>query len=201
MGSNSYTLKEQDGRCNLESNSNGKTELADGMIVHDSQGNLVIVGLCRWSGCSKKRKNEKGHHGKLLIFSKKIAKNGHCQWKVIKGVDIPESANFREFTSISMDIQGHVVISSQKESMVWVGQLLGRTSSDLWDLGRMKFNERKGNLFYFPKNDDCRTIFCNIRGVQWLNSEMLITVSSRMKRNQHFECFQTSEHVHVFVLP
>ena len=55
----------------------------------------------------------------------------------------------------------------------------------------------------FPKNDSCETIYCNVEGVHWLNDDMIIAVSDKMKSKgkQDYRCFDKDQSVHVFVLP
>jgi hypothetical protein len=60
-----------------------------------------------------------------------------------------------------------------------------------------------GKVFDFPKNDNCETIYCNIEGVHWLNDDMIMAVSDKMKGRgkQDFICHDKDQSVHVFVLP
>jgi hypothetical protein len=53
------------------------------------------------------------------------------------------------------------------------------------------------------KNVNCEKVYCNIEGVEWLNDEMIVAVSDKMKGKgkQDFVCFDKDQSVHVFVLP
>jgi len=73
----------------------------------------------------------------------------------------------------------------------------------LWDVNAMEFDLDTGSTYDFPKNDRCETIYCNIEGIEWLNDEMIVAVSDKMKGKgkQDFLCFDKDQSVHVFVLP
>jgi hypothetical protein len=82
--------------------------------------------------------------------------------------------------------------------------MLGRDEkTGLWDIDKMEFDQKVGSTFDFPKNDDCQTIYCNIEGIEWLNEQMVVAVSDKMKSKgkQDFRCFDKDQSVHVFVLP
>jgi hypothetical protein len=40
-----------------------------------------------------------------------------------------------------------------------------------------------------------------VEGIHWINDNMLIAVSDKMKSRQDFRCFDKDQSVHVFTLP
>jgi len=103
-----------------------------------------------------------------------------------------------------MDATGRVAVTSQEDSSLWIGQLLGQDEkTGLWDIEKLAFDEDVGDVYYFPKNANCQTVYCNVEGVHFLNAEMVLTVSDKMKSKgkQDFRCFNKDQSVHVFVLP
>jgi hypothetical protein len=162
--------------------------------------NVVILGLCEGNHCSEKGKNDKGN-GRLVAMTKEVHEDGSCRWSTLRTIKIPKSADFADYSAITMDESGRVAISSQEESQVWVGKLLGETPDGLWNIDEMEFDTDKGKVFSFPKNNQCKTVYCNVEGLHWINEYMLIAVSDKMKASQDFRCFDKDQSVHVFVLP
>lgn len=152
------------------------------LSLHDTSNELVVLGLCEGNHCSQSRKFDTGH-GEFVVMKKTVAEDGSsCQWSTIRKLKIPSSANFKDYSAATIDETGRVAISSQEESAIWVGQLHGKDpETGLWDLDSLEFDEDKGDIFSFPKNDNCETIYCNIEGIHWINHEMIIAVSDKMK--------------------
>ena len=196
-----YTVIEQ---CPTEFEFEGSSKGFEGATaVHDLSGELVVLGLCEGNHCSEKYKNDVGN-GIVVAMRKTFDEHGHCQWETIRKIRVPKSANFRDYSALAVrEGTSRVAISSQEESQMWVGTLLGRNEAGLWDVDRMEFDDSEGVVYDFPKNDNCETIYCNIEGVHWLNDDMVIAVSDKMKGRgkQDFVCFDKDQSVHVFVLP
>jgi hypothetical protein len=199
MGPTDYTVK---AACPTEFEFEGTSKgFEGGIAVRDVHNQLVVVGLCEGNYCSETRKNDRGH-GRLVAMARETLGGGTCEWQTLRIVDIPKSADFADYSAISMDAKGRVAISTQEDSQIWIGRLLGQTPEGLWNIGEMKFDDSKeGTKFNFPKNDMCMTIYCNIEGIHWINDEMLLAVSDKMKKDQDFRCFEKDQRVHVFVLP
>jgi hypothetical protein len=203
MQGDDYDVVDQ---CSTEFEFEGSSKGFEGAIaVRDLDDNLVVIGLCEGNHCSEKLKDDKGN-GVIVAMRKGLDDNGNCQWKTIRQIKIPKSAYFRDYSAISLQKDtGRVAVASQEESQLWVGTLLGRnTENGLWDVDRMEFDPfDDGTLYDFPKDHDCKTVYCNVEGVHWLNHDMLIAVSDKMKGRgkQDFRCFEKDQSVHVFVLP
>jgi hypothetical protein len=191
--------------CSSEFEFEGDSKGFEGATaIHDLEGGLVILGLCEGNYCSESHKHDTGN-GRLVVMRKETEADGTCEWKTVRQIKIPKSADFRDYSAMTISTTGRVAISSQEESQLWVGQLLGQNTAGLWDVDALKFEE-KSKLYDFPKNDNCETIFCNIEGVHWLNpphNDMIMAVSDKMKSKgkQSFTCFEHDQSVHVFMLP
>lgn len=165
---------------------------------------MVVLGLCEGNFCSETRKSERGN-GRVVVMRKGTDDSGMlgCQWNTIKTIEIPSDCHFKDYSAITMTPSGRVGISSQEDSQFWVGQLVGQNPDGLWDIDALQFDPDEGKTMDFPKNDSCETIYCNVEGVHWLNDDMIIAVSDKMKSKgkQDYRCFDKDQSVHVFVLP
>ena len=197
-----YTVLET---CSSEFTFEGDSKGFEGAVaVHDLEGHLVVLGLCEGNFCSEKHKDEAGN-GKVVAMRKDVEADGNsCIWRTIRVLDVPSSAYFRDYSDMTLDdATGKVAVASQEESQLWVGQLVGRIPSGLWDVDNMYFDTNVGKVYDFPKNDNCETIYCNIEGVHWMSENTIMAVSDKMKGKgkQDFRCFDKDQHVHVFVIP
>jgi hypothetical protein len=131
---------------------------------------------------------------------------GACFWSTIKMINIPKTANFQDYSAIDICPKGRVAITSQEESKVWIGQMIGLLENGLYDLTALDLVDAKNGhptVYDFPRNSNCDVVYCNIEGISWLNDQTLISVSDRMKTGgkQPFQCFDKDQSVHVFSLP
>jgi hypothetical protein len=208
--------------CTCEFEFEGDSKGFEGAVaLHDLNGGMVILGLCEGNHCSETRKNDKGN-GRLVAMRKELSDDGtSCQWSTIRTIHIPPSANFRDYSAIALNsVNGKVAITSQEESQLWVGELLGfDEAAGLWDIDAMEFNtseERDGTstaqVYDFPKNDDCQTVYCNIEGIHWMDNdgggggggaERVMAVSDKMKSKgkQEPQCDEKDQSAHIFIIP
>ena len=200
---NNYTLEEA---CSCEFEFEGDSKGFEGAIsIRDLNNEMIVLGLCEGNHCSEKKSKQRDKgHGRVVLMRQSRLPNGACQWSTIRVTNLPKSANFDDYSDITMDTTGRVAITSQEDSSLWIGQLLGQDeTTGLWDLEKLAFDEDVGDVYYFPKNANCQTVYCNVEGVHFLNAEMVLTVSDKMKSKgkQDFRCFSKDQSVHVFVLP
>ena len=184
LGDDDYTVVDT---CSSAFEFEGDSKGFEGAIaLRDTNNELVVLGLCEGNHCSEKRKFDVGH-GEFVAMKKKkgTQDNGTtspCLWETIRKIKIPSSAKFRDYSAATMDDKGRVAISTQEDSAVWIGQLLGRDeATGLWDLDKLEFDPKIGEVYQFPKNDKCETVYCNVEGIHWINNEMLMAVSDKMK--------------------
>eukprot|EP00544_Gedaniella_sp_CCMP2646_P004291 CAMPEP_0202492634 /NCGR_PEP_ID=MMETSP1361-20130828/9270_1 /ASSEMBLY_ACC=CAM_ASM_000849 /TAXON_ID=210615 /ORGANISM="Staurosira complex sp., Strain CCMP2646" /LENGTH=412 /DNA_ID=CAMNT_0049122861 /DNA_START=13 /DNA_END=1251 /DNA_ORIENTATION=+ len=200
MGDDDYEVLDT---CPTEFKFEGESKGFEGAIaIRDLQNELVVLGLCEGNYCSEQYKSDTGH-GRVVAMKKHQHDDGTCVWKTLKQIHIPPSANFRDYSAMSMDQNGRVAIASQEESQLWVSYLNGQNEQGLWDLDVIAFEEKDARVYDFPKNDKCETVYCNIEGIHWIDENMLMAVSDKMKSHgrQDFKCFEKDQSVHAFVLP
>lgn len=204
VGETSYEVLAQ---CATEFEFEGDAKGFEGAAsIRDLNNNLVILGLCEGNHCSETQKGDMGN-GRIVAMRKENNSQGDgstsCLWKTIRMIEIPSSAYFEDYSAITISDSGKVGITSQENSQFWVGQLIGQNDAGLWDVDAMTFDVKQGKLFDFPKNDSCETVYCNIEGAHWINDDMIIAVSDKMKGRgkQDFRCFSKDQSVHVFMLP
>ena len=97
-----------------------------------------------------------------------------------------------------------LAITSQEDSQLWVGRLLGKDPhSGRWDVNGMQFDQGIGEVFDFPLDTNCETMYCNIEGIHWINEGTLLAASDKMKKKgkQDFRCREKDQSIHYFVLP
>jgi hypothetical protein len=191
--------------CSTEFEFEGDSKGFEGMWpVRDLQGELILIGLCEGNRCSEKYKKDRGN-GRIVIMKQALNENvdDPCVWETIKTVNIPASAFFMDYSAMAVHENGNVAITSQEESQVWIGRLLGRQSGELWDIDEIQFDEGVGKVFDFPKNDQGFGVYCNVEGIAWLDDGTLLAVSDKMKSKgkQDFRCQAKDQSVHVFALP
>lgn len=156
------------------------------VAIHDLNDELVVLGLCEGNFCSEARGSEAGN-GRVIAM-KKDARGDSCIWSTIREIKLPSTADFHDYSDISLDEKGRVAITSQEDSKVWIGQMIGQRDDGLWNIEALEFAEEDSTVYDFPKSDTCKTVYCNIEGVQWMGDHMLLAVSDRMKSKgrQHF---------------
>ena len=76
-------------------------------------------------------------NGKIIIMNREVISpkeaitdrygvvTYNCIWKTHRIIDIPSSAAFENYNSMSMNRDGRMAISSQGNSQVWIGKCLG----------------------------------------------------------------------------
>jgi hypothetical protein len=202
LGNETYDVKE---KCSAEFEFEGDSKGFEGAVsIRDGNDTLTILALCESNHCSEKasKKRDVGN-GRLVIMQKGLSNNNTCIWFTVILLHLPKGVAFRDYSDIAISPSGKVLITSQEDSQVWVGQLLGQRSDGLWDLSELKFDEQVGTVFDFPKDNLCNTIYCNIEGIEWINDDMVVAVSDKMKGHgkQDSVCFDKDQSVHVFMLP
>mmetsp|Transcript_11421 Transcript_11421/g.18961 ORF Transcript_11421/g.18961 Transcript_11421/m.18961 type:complete len:472 (+) Transcript_11421:244-1659(+) len=196
-----YTIVEE---CRCDFEFEGDSKGYEGAIaIHDLDGKLTILGLCEGNHCSEARKKDKGN-GMLIAMQKVNDEKEGCVWKTVRQISLPSSVEFTDYSAIAIDGKDRIAITSQEDSTLYVGKMTGKDpSTGFWDIDSIAFDTDKEKVYDFPKNDACDTIYCNIEGIHWLDNNMLMAVSDKMKSKgkQDHLCFDKDQSVHAFVLP
>lgn len=198
-----YTVKRE---CQCEYTFEGDSKGFEGAVGYpDENDQLYVIGLCEGNHCSEEKKNDVGN-GRVILMTKKegVDEDGSptCLWETIRVVRIPQSAAFLDYSAIDITPNGRVVISSQEHSSVWLGHTTG-ISNGIIDPEAFEFVDKDSSVLQFPKDGGCHTIYCNIEGVHFMNDEMLMAVSDKMKSKgrQDFRCHEKDQSIHAFVIP
>ena len=144
-----------------------------------TDGMFYIAGLCEGNHCSESRKFHSGH-GKVVLMKKTVDANNTCIWETVRMIDIPKSAEFRDYSDIEVTASGKVAITTQEDSAMWIGTLDGVTNGIL-DPQKLEFNKKGYSVLFFPKSNECLTVYCNVEGITFINDEMMLAVSDKMK--------------------
>lgn len=157
------------------------------VAIHDLNNELVVLGLCEGNYCSEDYMDDTGN-GRVIAMKKVVEEDGSCSWSTIREIKLPSSADFHDYSDISVDRNGRVAITSQEDSTVWIGRIVGKNDDGLWDIDILEFNDDDFKLYDFPRNDQCKKVYCNIEGIHWMGDNMLMAVSDKMKSKgkQHF---------------
>lgn len=166
----------------------------EGVMHIRHNDNFYLFGLCESNHCAAGAKGEEKGNGKLVMMTYfEDKKEGTCGWKTEKILNIPKSADFKDYSAIAYQKNTHrVAITSQESSQVWIGA---------FDLDKMELTE--GEAFVFPRDDSCHVVYCNIEGIDWMTEHILVAASDKMKSKgrQNYRCQQKDQSVHVFALP
>lgn len=190
-------------KCSAEFEFEGDSKGFEGAAgLKDLDGNLVILALCEGNHCSQSKKDDIGN-GRIVVMKQEISTDGTCLWKTIRTLHLPRSAAFLDYSAISITASGKVGVSSQENSQFWVSRLLGQQDDGRWDIDMLGFDHSDVAVYDFPKDNMCTTVYCNIEGIHWINDDMVIAVSDKMKGHgkQDFRCSEKDQSVHVFMLP
>lgn len=186
-----YTVHEE---CVSEFGFASENKGFEGLAAVTVGGELYALGLCEGNFCDAGKRGREPGNGRVVVMRKQEASKGApCVWKTLYVMDVPQSANFVDYSDIA--IRGDkVAITSQESSQVWIGKI---------DTSGPKFSLSGDKILHFPRDKECRPQYCNIEGIYFLSDTLLAAASDKMKSKgkQNFRCLDKDQSVHVFVLP
>jgi uncharacterized protein YjiK len=141
--------------------------------------------LCLYEG-NKGQGGAKGRKpggGMVHVYQARPTKWGHK-----RTLKLPKAVRFRDYSG--MDVDGaRIAVVSQDSSALWIGELRGDGLGFLDD----------GRIFYFPRDDSGKRIYCNIEGVAWITPEEIAVVSDRRNKDvQKRRCKRKAQSIHIF---
>ncbi|GMH63730.1 hypothetical protein TrRE_jg1246, partial [Triparma retinervis] len=206
-------LREADGEyellraCPTDLEFDGDSKGFEGAVGFAAQddGEIYMLGLCEGNHCKEGKKGKERGNGRVVVMKRNQGgEEGDCSWETIETLELPKTADFQDYSAISVSSSGKVAVTSQEDSMMWVGHLSGIVDEDtITSANDLEF-QGDGELFNFPRDENgCKHVFCNIEGVHWIGEDQIVAVSDKMKSNgkQPNECFSNDQSIHVFVLP
>jgi len=163
-------------------------------------GETYMLGLCEGNFCKEGKEGKDKGNGRVVVMKRD---EDACKWHTVRTLEIPNTANFQDYSAISVSWDGKVAVTSQEDSAMWVGRLNGIVDEDTITTTEELDFEGPGKVFNFPRDEQCRHIYCNIEGVHWVGEDQVVAVSDKMKSNgkQPNECFDADQSIHIFVLP
>lgn len=200
MNDDNYDILRQ---CQCEFVFEGDSKGFEGAVgFPDEDGTLYIIGLCEGNHCSEERKDDVGNGRVVLMRKREAIREEDCLWETVRTVHIPKSASFADYSAIDIASDGRAAITTQENSAVWLGRAAG-ISNGVIDPEAFEFKDGESKVLQFPKDGGCHTIYCNIEGIHFMNNEMLMAVSDKMKSRgrQDFRCHEKDQSIHAFVIP
>eukprot|EP00918_Siedleckia_nematoides_P104240 GHVU01227372.1.p1 GENE.GHVU01227372.1~~GHVU01227372.1.p1 ORF type:complete len:372 (+),score=72.41 GHVU01227372.1:2-1117(+) len=192
--------------CPSEFRFMGENKGFEGMVgLRSHEGDeLLMLGLCEGNYCDTGKRGQEAGNGRLVLM-RLTHVDGGCMWKTIRVINIPSEAKFTDYSAIAIR-KNRVAITSQESSQLFLGQLNLEAHNDYRlpkDLHSLKFVKGEGRLLDFPRDNQCHVTYCNIEGIDFVNDNVLVAVSDKMKGNgrQDFRCLAKDQSVHVFGIP
>ena len=205
-----YTIGKQ---CISEIEFDGKSKGFEGAVgMKSADGTLYIMGLCEGNFCTEGSKGQTRGNGKVVIMKRKDSLTNlpggyDCQWQTVRVIDLPKSANFKDYSAIAINKKGEVAITSQEDSQVWISSLTNYDSNtNTFDPLASEFDDKNAKVYDFPRDGGCDVVYCNIEGIHWYgegNKNVLVGVSDKMKSagKQDYRCQEKDQSLHFFNLP
>jgi hypothetical protein len=169
-------------------------------VKDPSDGTNYLLGLCEGNFCVGGRHGRTPGNGRVIVLKRATnvvlaGKTWPCAWQTQRVINLPKSADFVDYSAIALHSSGtKVAVASQESAKVWIGGF-NPSTFELIDEGHRVMN--------FPRDGDCNVVYCNIEGLDWLNSNMLVAASDQMKDwgRQSYRCLAKDQSIHVFVVP
>lgn len=170
----------------------------EGMAYHvDGKGGRYLLGLCEGNHCAGGAYGREKGSGRLVVAkldepagNATDSASHDCTWMPIKKVNIPSAAYFADYSE--MAVRGNKIgITSQEDSALWLGE---------FDWEEFEF-KGEGEVFHFPRNPECKQVFCNVEGIEFIDDTRFIVTSDKAKKDQPHECTAKDQSLHVFSLP
>lgn len=89
-------------------------------------------------------------------------------------------------------VLGKLAIVSQEDAAIWIGD---------FDIDALDFKSNEGEIYHLPRDNDCRVVYCNAEGLQWLDNYRLLVASDKAKSRQPFWCDAHDQAIHIFAFP
>ncbi|KAG2446320.1 hypothetical protein HXX76_000908 [Chlamydomonas incerta] len=178
----------------------------ESLHVFERDGKRHMLGLCESNFCKTILGPDppglQRGNGRLVWATYHAPEDQYdeCIWNVEKVIVVPEDAFLLDYAAIAFkgDFGEDVAIVSQEDAAVWVGK---------FDWETMEFvknpipGEPAGQMYHFPRTDDCHKQYCNVEGAAWIDGERLVFTSDKSKRIQDHRCMNKDQSVHIMSLP
>lgn len=59
----------------------------------------------------------------------------------------------------------------------------------------------KSRVLYFPRNEHCEKLYCNVEGLQFIDAQRVVVTSDKSKPTQPHHCMHKDQSLAVMSLP
>ncbi len=164
----------------------------EGLTLVRRDGDVFLLGLCEGNRCRSGKEGRRPGGGRVQVFERRRAHNG---WRYLSTLRLPESVQFEDYSSLSVN-GDRITVVSQQSSALWVGRL---APDDPWRV------EGDGVTYTFPRGHEGQPRYCTIEGVSWLDPRRVVVVSDKVKKDDipkdGGHCLATQQCVHIFQVP
>ncbi|GMH77818.1 hypothetical protein TrST_g13883 [Triparma strigata] len=192
-----YTIQKT---CKSSFGFEGDSKGFEGAVgLKSKSGELYLLGLCEGNHCREGKIGKERGNGRVVVLRKTTSETG-CSWDAVTTLSLPSDASFQDYSAISVNDEGRVAVTSQEDSALWTGYLT-LDEEGFFDPDIAEFKTDK--IMNFPRDDECRMVYCNIEGIHWVGENQVVAVSDKMKNRgkQDFRCFDLDQSIHIFALP
>ncbi len=149
-----------------------------------------LLGMCEGNACKSGSAGREPGQGRIQVFRQTAG-----DWQHAGTIKLPRSVLFEDYAGLDLR-DGVMAVVSQVSSALWVG----RVRSD--PAGLDDLFEDEGRTYLFPRNQNGRTVYCNVEGVTWLPDRRLAVVSDWANPDkQASRCRRKDQSIHIFKLP
>jgi len=189
------------GSCILDYTFEDTNKGIESMYYFEKGGERYLMALCESNYCrtivpTPEQPDPPGldrGHGRVILAKMTTAPDGDCEWAVEKVIKVPRRAKFLDFAGMAFHgyMGRRVAVISQEDAALWIGE---------FDWDEMEF-VGKGKVFHFPRNEHCEKIYCNVEGVQFIDSHRVVLTSDKAKSIQPHACMHKDQSIQIMALP
>lgn len=134
-----------------------------GVVLDGLDGTSYLLSLCEGNHCAGGKKGRDVGHG-VLVAQKRAVKDGKCVFETVGRVKLPKEISFMDYSAITLNQNSpgpggemQVAVASQENSAVWIGTI-SPAQNELFTFG-------KGKIYDFPRDSNCKRVYCNVEGL------------------------------------
>lgn len=191
--------------CSAEFLFTGGNKGFEGMVgLFDESGEMHLIGLCEGNHCAGGARGQDAGNGRLVIMSLHTQNNNSqdCVWKTTRVVKLPPRMKFVDYSAVATR-NNKIAVTSQENAQLWISEMEGVSDTGIIDVKKFAVSGKNAQILNFPRDDNCNVVYCNIEGIQFINDNVVVAVSDKMKGSgrQDFRCLAKDQSIHVFSLP
>ncbi len=154
----------------------------EGLAFLHKNDTTYLLALCEGNACKAGTEGKEVGGGTIQVFEKKKK-----TWKRIRSINLPSSLRFTDYSGLDISADNTLAVSSQESSAIWIAKL----DTNAWK------TVGSGKVYGFPKNKKGDTVYCNVEGVSWIDSQHLVVISDAKKKSQPKRCKKKEQSIHI----